>query len=70
MTERILYLVRHGESDFDSTRTTRGPRGEQWDPPLGERGREQASIEVVSTADSAAEPSDVPAGFRRPRPRA
>ena len=43
MTERILYLVRHGESDFDSTRTTPGPRGEQWDPPLGERGREQAA---------------------------
>jgi len=43
VTERILYLIRHGESDFDSTRTTRGPRGDQWDPPLGERGRDQAS---------------------------
>ena len=42
MTERILYLVRHGESDFGSTRTTPSPRGDQWDPPLGERGREQA----------------------------
>jgi len=44
VTERILYLVRHGESDFDSTRTTTSPRGEQWDPPLGERGREQAAL--------------------------
>jgi len=43
VTERILYLVRHGESDFGSTRTAPGPRGEQWDPPLGERGREQAA---------------------------
>lgn len=44
MTERILYLVRHGESDFDSTELTPGPRGAQWDPPLGARGREQAAL--------------------------
>jgi broad specificity phosphatase PhoE len=44
VTERILYLVRHGESDFDSRDFTRSPRGEQWDPPLGERGREQAAL--------------------------
>ena len=43
MTERIVYLVRHGESDFDSTRTTPSARGDQWDPPLSERGREQAA---------------------------
>jgi broad specificity phosphatase PhoE len=42
MTERILYLVRHGESDFDSTDFVDGPRGSQWDPPLSQRGREQA----------------------------
>jgi len=42
MTERILYLVRHGESDFDSTDFLEGPRGPQWDPPLSDRGREQA----------------------------
>jgi broad specificity phosphatase PhoE len=42
MTERILYLIRHGESDFDSTDFVEGPRGPQWDPPLSERGREQA----------------------------
>jgi 2,3-bisphosphoglycerate-dependent phosphoglycerate mutase len=43
MSERIVYLVRHGESDFDSTRTTPSARGDQWDPPLSERGREQAA---------------------------
>ena len=44
MTERILYLVRHGESDFDSTDFTAVPRGDQWDPPLSARGREQAKL--------------------------
>jgi 2,3-bisphosphoglycerate-dependent phosphoglycerate mutase len=44
MTERILYLVRHGESDFDSTNFVDGPRGSQWDPPLSDRGREQARL--------------------------
>ena len=44
MTERILYLVRHGESDFGSSDFRAGVRGDQWDPPLGERGREQARL--------------------------
>jgi 2,3-bisphosphoglycerate-dependent phosphoglycerate mutase len=44
VTERILYLVRHGESDFDSAEFSAGARGDQWDPPLGERGREQAGL--------------------------
>lgn len=44
MTERILYLVRHGESDFGSSGFTHGARGRQWDPPLGPRGREQAGL--------------------------
>jgi probable phosphoglycerate mutase len=44
VTERILYLVRHGESDFDARDFVAGPRGKQWDPPLGERGREQAGL--------------------------
>jgi probable phosphoglycerate mutase len=42
VTERILYLVRHGESDLASTEFTSTPRGRQWNPPLGEKGREQA----------------------------
>lgn len=44
MSERILYLIRHGESDFGSKDFTRGARGPQWDPPLGQRGREQAQL--------------------------
>jgi broad specificity phosphatase PhoE len=44
VSERILYLVRHGESDFDSREFVPGPRGDQWDPPLGARGREQAEL--------------------------
>ncbi|MGH2635639.1 MAG: histidine phosphatase family protein [Actinomycetota bacterium] len=44
MTERIVYLVRHGESDFDSTDFATSPRGDQWDPPLSGRGREQAEL--------------------------
>lgn len=37
-----LDLVRHGRVDFDSKDFRETPRGPQWDPPLGERGREQA----------------------------
>jgi broad specificity phosphatase PhoE len=44
VSERVLYLVRHGESDFDSSDFTPGARGDQWDPPLGARGREQARL--------------------------
>jgi broad specificity phosphatase PhoE len=44
VTERILYLVRHGESDFEADDFVSGPRGRQWDPPLGQRGREQAGL--------------------------
>lgn len=44
MTERLLYLIRHGESDFGSKDFTPGARGAQWDPPLGPKGREQAEL--------------------------
>ncbi len=44
MTERVLYLIRHGESDFGSSDFVEGPRGRQWDPPLGARGVEQARL--------------------------
>jgi broad specificity phosphatase PhoE len=45
VTSRVLYLIRHGQSDFawDGERWT-GARGEQWDPPLSEKGREQAAL--------------------------
>ncbi len=37
-----LHLVRHGRVDFASKDFRNTPRGPQWDPPLGEEGREQA----------------------------
>ena len=42
MTGRVLYLIRHGQSDFDSEEMLSTPRGEQFDPPLSALGREQA----------------------------
>ena len=45
MTARVLYLVRHGRSDFDWTgERFASARGDQWDPPLSEEGRRQAEL--------------------------
>ncbi len=44
MTERILYLIRHGRADYDNDDFTETPRGPQYDPPLSEEGREQARV--------------------------
>ncbi|MEX2421300.1 MAG: histidine phosphatase family protein [Actinomycetota bacterium] len=44
MTERTLYLIRHGRADYDSDDFVRTPRGYQYDPPLSDEGREQAAI--------------------------
>jgi broad specificity phosphatase PhoE len=44
VTERVLYLIRHGQSDFDSEEMVSTPRGEQFDPPLSATGREQAEL--------------------------
>ncbi|MEO8424561.1 MAG: histidine phosphatase family protein [Actinomycetota bacterium] len=41
---RVLYLIRHGRSDFDSAEMFSTPRGDQWDPPLSEEGRRQAQL--------------------------
>ena len=42
---RVLTLIRHGRVDFDARDAFReSPRGRQWDPPLGEEGREQARL--------------------------
>jgi len=41
---RVLLLVRHGRSDFSSNDMTTTPRGQQFDPPLSEIGREQATL--------------------------
>ena len=39
---RVLYLIRHGRSDFGSVEMSPTVRGDQWDPPLSEEGRRQA----------------------------
>ncbi|MEP6758213.1 MAG: histidine phosphatase family protein [Actinomycetota bacterium] len=42
MSERRLYLIRHGKADHRSTRQAETPRGSTADPPLDEIGRDQA----------------------------
>lgn len=44
MSGRVLYLIRHGRSDLDVKDYTRTERGEQFDPPLGAIGKEQAEL--------------------------
>lgn len=45
MMDRVLYLIRHGQSDFDwDGDRFATARGDQWDPPLSENGREQARL--------------------------
>ncbi len=39
---RRLYLIRHGRVDFSSRDFRSSPRGRQWDPPLDEKGLQQA----------------------------
>ncbi len=41
MSVRLL-LIRHGHVDFSSRDFTESPRGRQYDPPLSDRGNEQA----------------------------
>jgi broad specificity phosphatase PhoE len=41
---RVLFLIRHGHSNEGSRNVLGTPRGPQWDPPLDERGREQAEL--------------------------
>lgn len=44
MSERLLVLIRHGESDLSSEDMLDTPRGRQWDPPLSDSGKEQAAL--------------------------
>jgi probable phosphoglycerate mutase len=45
VTDRVLYLIRHGQSDLGwQGERWASARGEQWDPPLSERGAEQAAL--------------------------
>jgi broad specificity phosphatase PhoE len=45
VTERVLYLIRHGQSDaaWQGERWA-STRGAQWDPPLSEEGARQATL--------------------------
>jgi len=44
VTGRVLYLIRHGQSDFDwSGERWASARGDQWNPPLSKQGQEQAT---------------------------
>ena len=42
MTERRIYLIRHGKADHRSSAHSPTPRGDTADPPLDATGREQA----------------------------
>ena len=42
MTERRIYLIRHGKADHRSSRHAQTPRGATADPPLDDTGRAQA----------------------------
>jgi broad specificity phosphatase PhoE len=45
VTDRVLYLIRHGQSDLGwRGEPWASARGDQWDPPLSERGVEQAAL--------------------------
>jgi 2,3-bisphosphoglycerate-dependent phosphoglycerate mutase len=45
VTGRVLYLIRHGQSDFDwAGEQWASARGDQWNPPLSDTGREQAAL--------------------------
>jgi broad specificity phosphatase PhoE len=44
VSDRVLYLIRHGRADYGSEAFTPTARGEQFDPPLSETGREQARL--------------------------
>lgn len=45
MTDRVLYLIRHGQSDLGwQGEPWASVRGEQWDPPLSAHGAEQAAL--------------------------
>jgi broad specificity phosphatase PhoE len=43
VSDRRLYLIRHARPDYSSTDRVETPLGDQYDPPLGEVGLEQAA---------------------------
>jgi len=45
VSDRVLYLIRHGQSDFGwQGERWSGARGDQWDPPLSDEGARQADL--------------------------
>ena len=42
MTDRVLYLIRHGRPDYANGDFADTPRGHQYDPPLSEEGLRQS----------------------------
>jgi 2,3-bisphosphoglycerate-dependent phosphoglycerate mutase len=45
VTGRVLYLIRHGQSDFDwAGERWASARGDQWNPPLSDTGQQQAAL--------------------------
>ena len=42
MSDRVLYLIRHGRPDYSNDDFARTPRGHQYDPPLSVEGIQQS----------------------------
>jgi 2,3-bisphosphoglycerate-dependent phosphoglycerate mutase len=62
---RRLVLVRHGRVDFSSREFLETPRGRQWDPPLDDVGREQASHVAARIASTPPPDAIFASPFRR-----
>jgi broad specificity phosphatase PhoE len=62
---RRLFLVRHGVVDFDARDFRESPRGRQWDPPLSQKGRDQAAALATRLAQMPAPALVVSSPFRR-----
>jgi 2,3-bisphosphoglycerate-dependent phosphoglycerate mutase len=63
--ERRLFLIRHGQSDFDSEDFRISPRGRQWDPRLSQEGRDQADALAARLVLMDAPATVVTSPFRR-----
>jgi probable phosphoglycerate mutase len=60
-----LLLVRHGRVDFGATEFLETPRGRQWDPPLDDKGRDQADKLAARLAATARPDAVFVSPFRR-----
>ncbi len=66
-SSRRLFLIRHGRVDFSSRDFRVSPRGRQWDPPLDEKGLQQAERLAARLAHMEAPPVVVASPFTRCR---